>query len=457
MAKEGNMLVDYLKTIEPEKVLEESKNLAVSSFRYAAENVPAYKKFLSGKKINPKEVNSFEDFKKKVPIIKKEDIFPKFNISELCVGGNIDGMSYSFTSSGFSGIFAYGIVTEDMVKNEKGMIDSLIDLLFNVGKEKILLVNSMPMGVSFSSSHPVLKTSVRSDMVIAFVKAFHDKFEHIIIISDPHFAKKILEEGIELGLNWKSIKVSFVLGEDWFSNSLVNYLKSFLSKESQIRNTMGMTEFGLNLFNDSQNLAKIRDIAQKDEKLRYALFGKSTEACPELMHHYINRTFLEIVNQDKKGFGEMVFSNLDKSAKMPLMRYNSQDIGKLFSYDEIKEILIKNGYNKLVPELKLPIAAISGRSGKFVSFNKKKITPEEIKEAIYRDFSVANSITGYFRLGKKLEIQLKKKIKPDKSIEKKLQKRIFQLVNINIPIKLYEHEKLPYGMCLDYESKFRCI
>ena len=313
------------------------------------------------------------------------------------------------------------------------------------------------MGVSFSSSYPILKTSVRSDMVIAFVKAFHEKFEHIIIISDPHFAKKVLEEGIELGLNWKSIKVSFAIGEDWFSNSLVNYLKSFLNKESQIRNTMGMTEFGLNLFNDSKNLSKIRDIAQKNEKLRHDLFGKTTEACPELMYHHINRTFLEIVNQDENGFGEMVFSNLDKNTKMPLIRYNSQDKGKLFSYDEIRKILIKNGYPELVPELKLPIAAISGRCRKFILFNRKKITPEEIKEAIYRDFSVANSITGYFRLGKTLEIQLKEKIKPSKSIEKKLQKCIFQLVNINIPINLYEYQKFPHGMCLDYETKFRCI
>jgi phenylacetate-CoA ligase len=303
-------------------------------------------------------------------------------------------------------------------------------------------------------------------MVLALLREFKQEFEHFIIFTDPNFAKKILEDGIKIRTDWKSFNVSFVLGGYWFSNSLSNYLMNLLGtdfknlEKGQVRITMGLSEIGLNLFNDSPVLAGLRDAVQKDEKLRKEIFG-DIKTAPEIMYYYPNRTFIETINKDKNGFGELIFTNLNKEAKIPLIRYNSHDIGKLFSFDNLKQILIRKGYQGLVPEFKLPIAGILGRRKDYIIYKEEKIFPEDIKEALFRDSSIAGSITGYFRLSKKtkpmVEIQLKKGKKLTSKLSYEIQKKIYNLTSLNISVKLYEYEKFPYAMELNYEKKFKFI
>jgi len=71
--------------------------------------MPAYKNLLQTKGINYNEINTIEDFKTKVPIITKKDLFTAYDIADLCVDGNIDAMKVAMSSSGFSENFSFGI------------------------------------------------------------------------------------------------------------------------------------------------------------------------------------------------------------------------------------------------------------------------------------------------------------------------------------------------------------
>ena len=198
-------LFNFLKNTDSRKIVKIGESKVIPAFKYASENVPAYKQILLENNVGG--VESIEDFKK-LPILTK-NIF-NFDIEDLCVNG-LDNMGSAMTSSGFSNTFSYGVITNDSEKKQKGMTDALIDYFLQPENEKVLIINAMSMGFTLSSSYPIFNTGVRSDMVIALIKKFQDKFDYILIIADPHFAKKIVEEGIKSGVNWKSICVSFVL------------------------------------------------------------------------------------------------------------------------------------------------------------------------------------------------------------------------------------------------------
>lgn len=452
------ILFNILLRGDSDKIVRFGEKGVVPAFLNAAENVSAYGKILSGKKVDVSGIRSLEDFKAKVPIVTKADVFD-FGISELCVGGKLprDFVS-AFTSSGFSNKFSFGVVTEEDGKATSEMIALLLDYLYGSEKNKTLLINAEAMGVTFASPYPMINTSVRPDMVLAFLKILKNEFEKFVVFADPHFAKKIVDDGAREKFDWKSSNVSFIVGGDSTSNSLVEYLRSF---GVDVRITMGLSELGLNLFHDSPVLEKVRALAQKDKKLRYALFGEGVESCPEIMFYYPNRIFLEDVGKDKNGFGDLVFTMLDKKLKMPLIRYNSKDNGKLFGYDEFGKILKEGGHGDLVPEFKLPIVAVAGRANRGIVCNGKRVGVEDVKEAIYRDVGVAKKLTGNFRLSKKkralLEVQLGEGEKMDRSVARKIEKEIFGMLGVSVPVRVYEYGDFPYGMGLDYERKFRFV
>jgi len=97
---------------------------------------------------------------------------------------------------------------------------------------------------------------------------------------------------------------------------------------------------------------------------------------------------------------------LSKSLLIPLIRYNSKDSGMIFSYHKMKGILEKNNYGHLCPELNLPLVAVGGRKGRCVTIKGASVYPEEIKQCLYSDFRLAESMTGQFKLKSELDCVL---------------------------------------------------
>ncbi len=465
--KKRLQIIRMLKETESHRIVRYGESLIVSATKRTAKLVPAYRQILSQHNVDINKINTVDDFKKHIPILDKEKVFGKFDIEQLCTHGNLDGFKWAMTSSGYSGVFSYSISVEGDEKRIAESLDVALNYVFDAENKKPFIINALPMGVKGYSAYPISHTSVRSDMVLSLVKCFGNKFPQTIIVADPHFAKKIVEEGVECGIKWKEINMSFVLGEDWFSNSLREYISKLAGIElanpgrGQVCSTMGVTELDLNIFHDSIHTVRIRDAASKDEKLRKALFG-NLKYSPEVMYYYPHRTFIETINCDKDGFGEMTTTILSESIKNPLIRYNTRDLGKIIHFHELKQILDASGYSHLVPEFKLPIIALKGSHGNYIETKDGVITPEEIKEALYQNHGIAGSVTGYFRLIKPkdkaiLEIQLKEKATNDQNIQNLIKKTISNFLQTPVEINVYEYAKFPYGMTLDYERKFKCV
>ncbi|MGD9948197.1 MAG: hypothetical protein AB7U29_06910 [Desulfobulbus sp.] len=462
---ERRKTLKILTTTAPEQLVAHGEQQLLKAFHRAARRVPAYREILKNAGCLPEQVTSIAAFKSLVPLITKEDVFPKYSIKEICLDGSIGRIRSAMSSSGFSGIFSFGINTHDNQRNAVKAIDTALDYIFHTSRKKTLFINSLPMGVRVPTSLPVADTSVRWDMALAIFRQFSSEFDQIIILSDPHFLKKILEEGVEQGIDWKRENVHLITGEDWMPETFRSYLGSLLGTDWErmdrgvIGGTMGVAELDLNLFHESQDSIRIQRAALADSQLRYALYGQGCDVQPTLFHYYPHRTFLE-VSASGDGSPELVVSMLSDALLIPLMRYNVNDIARLYSYNELKTILHDCGYGHLCPELKLPLVAIGGRKNRALVIGNTSLAPEAVKQGIYADFSAAALTTGYFRLSVQescflIEIQLRRGVVSSPLQERALRDAIEKYVPVAFRLQAYPYQSFPYSMELDYERKFK--
>jgi len=465
---ERRKVIKTLTTSSPEDIVQYGEKLLLAAFRRAATRVPAYKNILQKHHLDPEMIRDVASFRDQVPILTKEDVFPLYDIDDLCLDRNFSLIKSAMSSSGFSGIFSFGINTEANFRNAVKAIDTALDLIFDISRKKTFFINSLPMGVRIPTSLPIADTSVRFDMALAIYKKFSKKFDQVIVLSDPHFLKKFLEDGIEQGIDWHIENIHLITGEDWVPETFRSYLGHLLGTDwdrmdrGMIGGTMGVAELDLNLFHESKDLIRIQRAALQDEKLRYALYGQGVTISPTLLHYYPHRTFLELVDSND-GKPELVVSMLSDSLLIPLIRYNVKDVAQLIPYRQLQQILEDSGYGALCPQLKLPLVAIGGRKGRMVENSAgQAVSPEEVKQGLYSDFTAAAATTGYFKLrveggGILVEIQLKKGVADSPELQDRFHRAIATFVSAECKVLLYEYQKFPYAMELDYERKFKNI
>ncbi len=454
----------FLTDSDPKEIMSLGEKYLIPAFKRAATRMPAYAKLLSDKGVNHKEINTIDDFQKRVPVFTKKDFFVDTPMEQLCVDKDIRSLKLAVTSSGFSGLFSLGMSTEQDQNQIIFSVDTLFEYLINISEKKTFLINCVPMGVKIPTSLPIAEVSVRSDMALALIKKFSPYFEQFLIIGDPHFLKKIIEDGIEQGTNWKDLPVNFITGEDWFSENYRLYLADLLGIDFNKPGSgffganFGIAELDLSLFHESTYTIRLRQELQNNTSLRERFFGKNMKITPIIFHYYPHKVFLETTQNN-----ELLFSMLNTDLLMPLIRYNSQDQGVIRSYEDVKKILTEENCQHLIPDLKLPLVSVTGRSNRSLTVHGETVTPEEIKEGLYSDYEVAFLTTGYFKLSQmvdnegKIEIQLKKGVKKTAELETKFSKALLKYVDTNLDIQFYDYQDFPYGMELDYERKFKCI
>ena len=456
-----------LTTSSPEQIVVYGEKLLLSAFQRAARRVPAYKELLEKADCSPEKVTSIAAFQSQVPILAKEDVFLRSNIRDICLDGSVSRIRSAMSSSGFSGVFSFGINTEENHRNAVKAIDTALDYIFHISRKNTLFINSLPMGVRVPTSLPVADTSVRWDMALAIFRKFSPEFDQIIILGDPHFLKKLLEEGVAQGIDWTRENVHLVTGEDWMPETFRSYLGHLLGTDWErmdrgvIGGTMGVAELDLNLFHESRDSIRIQRAALVDQRLRYALYGEGCDVQPTLFHYYPHRTFLEVV-ASSDGTPELVVSMLSDALLIPLMRYNVKDVARLYPYNELKNILHDCGYGHLAPELKLPLLTVGGRKNRALAIGSAAITPEAVKQGLYADFTVAALTTGYFRLSVKasgflIEIQLRPGIASSSLHETAFRSALESYLTAPFSLAVYPYRAFPYSMELDYERKFKNI
>ena len=448
------LLQNYLKK-SPAYYKKDQEKCLLKVFRRSASSVPAYSKLLKEKGVNPESITSVEAFKRLLPIIDKYDTFIKYEdrISSLCVDGEFGDVVSVLSSSGYSGRFSYGLISRAEDKAGRNMVDLYLDQRFQIEKRRTLLINCLPMGVKVASERTVVgDVSVRPDMAIALVRSFGRDFDQIIMAGENTFMKCTLELGLEKGIIWSDYNIRVIVGEESFPETYRTYMASLLQKDVDkaaeiiVGSSMGISEIGLSVFQESLDTIRIRRRLDAQPDLRKKYFGDISFT--PMIFNYIPMVFY-VEEHKKEGdeFPEFVFTPLSLKRRLPLIRYNTHDKGTHIEPGaDLKQDITTN----------LPLVAIFGRGDHIVVAGKRVYT-EGVKELIYGDIAFASKVTGNFLLPPgaheqkpvKLRIQMKKGIAASPAIKREAEELIAGHYGDLLETELVEYE----GMPIDFERK----
>jgi len=452
-----HLIAFLLKRDHLQKKQEKRAKKALSSFQKLGRTSGWYQTFLEKSRCNISVIQSVNDFKNHVPLLSKESVFNENPFIELAKC-NLREIQSIMLSSGQSGNFSTGIITWRENQKLAARTDLFLNIFFGIKKREALIINASAMGVRVFTYHTCCDTGPRSDIVITLLKEVSPSFAKTIISADPHLIKQIVEEAIAAGVDWQKLKVWFISGGDWFPETLRAYVQFLTGKSALVPENgfwlaiYGLTELGYPLFFETAQLAALRGEFYSNKELITERLSFQQGRCttPFLFHLLQPSFYLEQVN-DKDNTPELVFTTLDPSRAIPLVRYNTHDVGELLDPDVFEP-----------SEFKLPMVAFWGRNQNWLCSTSTTVLITDIKELLFADYSLNEKITGFFTLqvdnGKAvLSIQLKK----GKIASPMEEERFIQLVNQFYPdemmVSFEKYHWFDQQMELDFERKFNHI
>jgi phenylacetate-CoA ligase len=431
-----------------------------AAFRRAASSVPAYRVLLDEHGVDPATIVDYETFAARCPTLTKSNTFDRFPIDQLCVEGAMADLADVLTSSGHGGRFSFGLSTRRQTADAPALIDNALDEAFAISERRTLVINCLPMGVAFSSaSATVATTSVREDMATALVTTFGGHYDQIVIVTDPLFVRRLLEEARERGVDWRKYRLGIVIGEEIFGEHFRGYVAGRFGLDADepgggyIMSSFGVGELGLHLCFETPATIALRRAAARDAALGRELFGEFA-VLPMVLAYHAQRTWIEALEPDPAGYGRMTISMLDTGLPVPLLRYQTGDVVRLLDSRNITRTLARHGITLpgVLPDTML---ALAGRD--------KDVLPGGshvgvYKDALYADPAVADRLTGAFRIstteagGLLVHVQLVRGTESDAAFEDRLRATLRLQSSERVVASRYE--AFPYGMSLDYERKF---
>jgi phenylacetate-CoA ligase len=455
-----------LTSVDPE-VLEQMGEAAVlDAFHSAAAAVPAYRTLLRERGIDPRSVTDVAAFRSSAPLLDKT-IFSRFPLDQLCRSGTLETIKNVIPSSGHSGTFAFNVETVDAVNAGTTMADVALEHCLRVSARRALLVNAYPMGLQVPSALPCANTGVNVDVALAVIRKFGPYFGQLIVVSQPLFAKKLIDDGVDQGVDWAAFRTTVVTGGEGFSESWRTHMSAQLGladpdrpTDRLVASSMGVAELAVNLFHEVPETIAIVRRAYRDPALYRGLFGGASGPCPHLFVCYPMRSYVEEVPVEGSPVGELVISMAGAGNDLPLLRYRTGDLARVIPYRRLEDVLSKYAPDLPLPSLRLPLVAVFGRRGRF-PVGGSAISAELLKEALFRDPEVARSVTGFCKarqMAGRLEIDAQ--LRPGVEITSGLEARLAGTMRAALPreaaviTRLYPFRDFPHDVSHERKPQY---
>ncbi|MBK1716572.1 hypothetical protein [Thiocystis violacea] len=454
-----------LARVAPKTLADTGAKRLLRQVRRVARRVPAYGAILRERQIAIERIRTPADVIRHCPILGKEDLFGRFPLTELCVDGNLGPLASVLTSSGHGNRFAFGLSTARQARAATRAIDLGLEHAFQTDSNPTLLINALPMGVRFaSSSVTIAETSVREDMAVALLREIAPHYAQSLLVTDPLFCKRLLEHAADVGLDWSNLKVNLILGEETFGEHFRSYVARGFGQDPQgwtrgfVGSSMGIGEIGLNLFFETRETVRLRQLAQARPEAMAEVIGRWPGRTPPLLFvHDPRRVFVEVQTPDPDGYGGLVLSTLDPSLMLPLLRYASGDRARLLDTQAMRRALYSGGFADLALPT-LPMIALAGRETDVLPDGRTLL---DFKDALYARPQVADQLSGAFRiedeaLGHRIHLQTR----PGwRGVEQDLVDQVAPAfppprAGASDQVQIWDHDRFPYGRGLDYERKF---
>jgi phenylacetate-CoA ligase len=454
-------VISALKKSVSTTLIEQSEEKALAAFAQARNYVPFYKVFLQKAGFQNIPVTNIESFSRQVPFLDKNTVYndqlPPLIFEDL----NSEECSNILLSSGSSGHFSFGIHSKERLVKDAQFINILFDLYFNILDKKTLIINCLTSAVHLPPlDATIIEIGPKADALHYVIKNLSPQFDQTVIIGDNYFIKNALEDGLASGIDYAALNIHLILGGIYLPESLRKHLAAVLQKDKSnfhknlIISSMGISEFGVNLFFESLETIRLRQWVEQHPEWRTKVLGTDDPGyLPMFFNYFPQIVYLETVNRD------LVITNLDMKSSLPLIRYNTKDKGHVIPFADLQKWSNEEPQMKtMLPPFKSPLVLIYGKE-ECVRFGDKNIYPHRIQQGLYEDFDSALKTTGYFRLRTedghlKLDIQLKKDSLPSNKLLEQFRRSALKYISIETSVMLYPYHEFPYGMELDYERKF---
>lgn len=396
----------FMSSMKPDFWEKQGDKLALKTFHEAAEKVPAYKDFL--KKHNIKDhtkIQTIDDFKKYVPIMDKDNYLRAYPLEDIVLGDISE--SYSFLiSAGTTGEPLHYLISKQLVASHSQGASAIWNYLWNILSKKVLIINGMALGmwpggfIINAMVHELCKKYKNLTLVapgtdakeiITTIKTIGKHYDLIIICSYPTFLKVVFDIGEEQNIEWNKYNVRIVSGGEVlypeFRDYILKKIKNHQTPFWSIFDAVGGVEFS-NLGLTTPLSIKLKMIFEENQNLSEKIFGKNL--------------IFQFFQYNPAGIWEEIVDDhitITSYDKIPLIRYNTKDKGKIISWKkinsllknegiQIQEELEKDGWTK--SNFQWPFLGFFGRSDYAIGLVGAKISPESIKKALINEQMISN-------------------------------------------------------------------
>ncbi len=447
----------YLNELKKRPVLyweKRGESFALQYFHKISKSVPAYKKFLKSKKIDPKQIKTLSDFKK-IPLIEKKSYLRGYPYEDLFINRKFADKHWVISStSGSTGEPFYFPRAEEQDLQYALTAELYLITNFQINKKTTLYINGFAMGVWIGGlfTYQAIKHVVSEDKyklsiinpginkaeILKAFKKLGPYFDQIIIGGYPPFIKDLLDYGSENGISWKKQSIKFIFSAEGFSEDFRDYIVSKAGLKNPYLDTLnhyGTVDMGTNSYETPVSIL-LRRIALKNREFYKSLFG-NTHKLPTLTQYIPEHFYFEEV-----GCGLICTAR----SGLPLVRYNLKDSGGVHTFDTIIEICKRHGIDLLAETKKagiaetvwkIPFVYLYERSDMSVSFYGANIYPEAIRKVLEKN-SFHKIFTGKCSLEIKhskkqnqiltIHVELRSGISGNKEMENNLKEAIVEIL-----------------------------
>src|SRR5215213_5414025 len=383
---------------------------ALALFHTVAATVPAYQAFLAAQAIEPRAIQTAEDFKR-LPATTKLNYQSRYPLADLCRDGELASCDFIAVSSGSTGhpTFWPRFISDELsiaIRFEQIFHDS-----FQADSRRTLAVVCFTLGTWVggmftanccrylsSKGYPitVITPGNNKEEIYRVVTELGAAFEQVVLLGYPPFLKDIVDGGIARGIDWRPYRLKFVMAGEVFSEEWRTLMGERAGSERPCYDSAslyGTADAGV-LANETPLSICIRRFLAGNPAAARALFGESR--LPTLAQYDPLSRFFESEGPS------LLFSGENG---IPLLRYNILDTGGIIAYDPMLAVLAQWGFDPRA-ELgqavqrgvrPLPFVYVFGRSNFTVSYFGANIYPENVAVGL-EQMAIKEWVTGKFVL-----------------------------------------------------------
>jgi phenylacetate-CoA ligase len=376
---------------------------ALALFHSVAEEVPAYRAFLTEQGIQPETIRSIEDFQR-LPLINKSNYHSKYPLRELCRNGRLEPNDFFAVSSGSTGqptLWPRSLADELPIARrfEQAFFDS-----FRADERRTLAVVCFALGTwvggMFTANccrhlaargYPIVTVSPGNNMgeILRVVQRLAPEFEQTVLLGYPPFLKDVIDAGRAASVDWGAHNTRLVMAGEVFSEEWRTLVGERMGSTDPCHDSVslyGTADAGV-LGNETPLSIAIRRFLASQPRAARELFGESR--LPTLVQYDPRSRYFEV--QD----GTLLFTG---DNGIPLIRYHIADSGGLIPFSTMLECLRQQGFSPDVTGRgvrPLPFAYVFGRADFTISYFGANVFPENVTVGL-EQAPIASWCTGKF-------------------------------------------------------------